>query len=35
MIEAGACDQEVAKRFRVSRMSVNRWQRALAAVAAV
>src|SRR2546430_15052337 len=31
MIEAGAGDQEVAKRFRVSRMSVNRWRRALAA----
>ena len=31
MIEAGASDQEVAKRFRVSRMSVNRWRRALAA----
>jgi hypothetical protein len=25
MIEAGAIDQEVAKRFRVSRMSANRW----------
>jgi putative transposase len=31
MIEAGATDQEVAKRFRVSRMSANRWRRALAA----
>ena len=31
MIEAGASDREVAKRFRVSRMSVNRWRRALAA----
>ena len=31
MIEAGASDQEIAKRFRVSRMSVNRWRRALAA----
>ena len=30
MIEAGAGDREVAKRFRVSRMSVNRWRRALA-----
>ena len=30
MIEAGAGDQEIAKRFRVSRMSVNRWRRALA-----
>ena len=31
MIEAGAGDREVARRFRVSRMSVNRWRRALAA----
>ena len=31
MIEAGASDREIAKRFRVSRMSVNRWRRALAA----
>jgi transposase len=31
MIEAGAGDQEVARRFRVSRMSANRWRRALAA----
>ena len=31
MIEAGASDREVAKRFRVSRISVNRWRRALAA----
>ena len=31
MIEAGASDREVAKRFRVSRMSVNRWRRALSA----
>ena len=30
MIEAGAGDQEIAKRFRVSRMSVNWWRRALA-----
>src|SRR5437588_9540503 len=30
LIEAGAGDREVAKRFRVSRMSVNRWRRALA-----
>ncbi|HLX51170.1 MAG TPA: winged helix-turn-helix domain-containing protein [Streptosporangiaceae bacterium] len=30
MIEAGASDQEVAKRFRVTRMSANRWRRALA-----
>ena len=29
MIEAGAGDREIAKRFRVSRMSVNRWRRAL------
>ena len=31
MIEAGAGDGEVARRFRVSRMSANRWRRALAA----
>jgi putative transposase len=31
MIEAGAGDREVAKRLRVSRMSANRWRRALAA----
>jgi transposase len=30
LIEAGASDLEVAKRFRVSRMSANRWRRALA-----
>ena len=30
LIEAGASDQEVARRFRVSRMSANRWRRALA-----
>src|SRR4051812_50141321 len=30
LIEAGASDQEVAKRFRVTRMSANRWRRALA-----
>jgi transposase-like protein len=30
-IEAGASDREVARRFRVSTMSVNRWRRALAA----
>jgi transposase len=30
MIEAGASDKEVARAFRVSRMSVNRWRRALA-----
>jgi transposase len=31
MIEAGVSDGEIAKRFRVSRMSANRWRRALAA----
>src|SRR5205823_13915414 len=31
LIEAGASDREVAWRFRVSRMSANRWRRALAA----
>jgi len=31
LIETGASDREIAKRFRVSRMSVNRWRRALAA----
>src|SRR5687768_14000024 len=30
-IEEGATDQEVAERFRVTRMSANRWRRALAA----
>ena len=30
LIEAGASDREVARRFRVSRMSANRWWRALA-----
>ena len=30
LIEAGASDREVAKRFRVSQMSANRWRRALA-----
>jgi transposase len=30
MIESGAGDSEVARRFRVSRMSANRWRRALA-----
>jgi transposase len=30
-IEAGASDREVAKRFRVTRMSANRWRRVLAA----
>ena len=31
LMEAGASDREVARRFRVSRMSANRWRRALAA----
>jgi len=31
LIEAGASDREVATRFRVSRMSANRWRRALTA----
>ena len=31
MVEAGAGDAEVARRLRVSRMSANRWRRALAA----
>ncbi len=31
LIEAGASDREVARRFRVSRMSANRWRRALTA----
>lgn len=31
LIEAGIGDREIARRFRVSRMSVNRWRRALAA----
>ncbi len=31
MIEDGASDREVARRLRVSRMSANRWRRALAA----
>ena len=31
LIEAGVGDREIAKQFRVSRMSVNRWRRALAA----
>ena len=30
MIEAGGSDREIARHFRVSRMSVNRWRRALA-----
>src|SRR5438132_10073311 len=31
LIEAGAGDREIARHFRVSRMSANRWRRALAA----
>jgi transposase len=31
LIEVGASDREIAKRFRVTRMSANRWRRALAA----
>jgi putative transposase len=31
LIEAGESDREVARRLRVSRMSANRWRRALAA----
>jgi transposase len=31
LIEAGTSDRDIAKRFRVSRMSANRWRRALAA----
>ena len=31
LIEAGVSDREVANRFRVTRMSANRWRRALAA----
>ena len=31
LIEEGASDREIAKRFRVSRMSANRWRRTLAA----
>jgi transposase len=31
LMEAGASDRKVARHFRVSRMSVNRWRRALAA----
>ena len=30
LIEAGASDREVTRRFRVSRMSANRWRRDLA-----
>jgi hypothetical protein len=28
-IQAGASDREIAQRFRVTRMSANRWRRAL------
>jgi len=31
LIEAGVSDREIARRFRVSRMSANRWRRALTA----
>jgi putative transposase len=31
LIEAGASEREIARRFQVSRMSVNRWRRNLAA----
>jgi transposase len=31
LIEEGASDREVARQFRVTRMSANRWRRALAA----
>jgi transposase len=31
LIQTGASDRELARRFRVSRMSANRWRRALAA----
>jgi hypothetical protein len=31
LIEDGASDQEVARRFRASRMPANRWRRALGA----
>src|ERR1700745_953554 len=31
MSEAGASDREIARRFRVSQMSANRWRRMLAA----
>ncbi|MFD4601951.1 winged helix-turn-helix domain-containing protein [Streptomyces sp. NPDC058464] len=30
LIDAGASDREVVRRFRVTRMSANRWRRALA-----
>jgi putative transposase len=31
LMEAGSSDREVARRFRVSRMSANRWRRAVTA----
>jgi putative transposase len=31
LIETGASDREIARHFRVSRISANRWRRALAA----
>ena len=31
LIEAGASDWEIARRFRISRMPANRWRRAMAA----
>ena len=34
LIEAGASDRELARHFRVSRMSANRWRRTLAAAGA-
>ena len=30
LVDAGVSDREIARRFRVSRMSANRWRRALA-----
>jgi epoxyqueuosine reductase QueG len=33
LLEAGTSDREVARRFRMSRMSANRWRRALALAA--
>jgi Homeodomain-like domain len=32
LMEAGAGDREVARRFRVSRMSANRWRRAISLI---
>lgn len=34
LIEAGASDREAARWFRVSKMSANRWRRAMGADAA-